>query len=576
MAPDSACAATDESETSQTTALGRAATPIAATLKPAKSRIHRTDPTTTSVALRLALGACFALSRFFLAKMEGLGSTSVPKPAARPPAVAVASPTVEATGGRAPEDIETALLPPGAASSSSDHPRGTGPRPSRESPDGRPFVQKTLSKLTKVPASIVEKAAPWVGAAATTLHRAVLETATPEGAQRLAASTYERIKSDVMVSCHASHDMLVLWMYPTPFKVLEIDEQYRHWSVRWNPFYWAMFLPLIPCILTGKWLHATWGQGDMMRPDETVEESRVRLHWIYCLDGPIAVAVLLDLVDVLLDVPFYTQRKFTNQLLSWVMTLTVTSAYVLANSYFLDVMRRRSLVGVRLVIVYQTVFAVGLLNMLVAGAVHNKTTARHGEYIFETWLQVQSAAPPLRRPSTTFRGLPRPSVTFHDLPWPSMAFRATLGRGSRYPRPRGDCTRTCLPPRPPAERGVCHLPSLAVRLVVSTPDDDALYAGGCIRVQPLMECLPRREGAGARAGHPPRPHRRRCACHHRCCKRPPACSPSVCAPCLRPRSAILRSRPPPPLTPSASAHALRRRCPSTSMARTSKRSASST
>ena len=68
------------------------------------------------------------------------------------------------------------------------------------------------------------------------------------------------------------------------------------------------------------------------------------------------------------------------------MTLIVTSAYVLANSYFLDVMRRRSLVGVRLVIVYQTVFAVGLLNMLVAGAVRSHGQREDG-YIFGTWLE---------------------------------------------------------------------------------------------------------------------------------------------------------------------------------------------
>ena len=37
-----------------------------------------------------------------------------------------------------------------------------------------------------------------------------------------------------------------------------------------------------------------WGQGDMMREDETIEETRVRLHWVYCLDGPIAGLVLLD------------------------------------------------------------------------------------------------------------------------------------------------------------------------------------------------------------------------------------------------------------------------------------------
>ena len=137
-------------------------------------------------------------------------------------------------------------------------------------------------------------------------------------------------------------------------------------QIRWNPLYWLCFLPLIPCILLGKWLHSMWGQGDMMREDETIEETRVRLHWVYCLDGPIAAALFLDLIDVLFDVPLYTQRKFQSSVLSWCMTLMVTGAYILANSYFLDVMRRRSLVGVRLVIVYQTVFAVGLLNMLVA------------------------------------------------------------------------------------------------------------------------------------------------------------------------------------------------------------------
>ena len=104
--------------------------------------------------------------------------------------------------------------------------------------------------------------------------------------------------------------MLVLWLCPAEFKALDIEAQYRHPLVFWNPAYWICFLPLVPCLLTGKWLHSLWGQGDMMRPDETIEESRVRLHWIYCLDGPIAFACILDLVDVIIDVPFYTQRTF--------------------------------------------------------------------------------------------------------------------------------------------------------------------------------------------------------------------------------------------------------------------------
>jgi hypothetical protein len=310
----------------------------------------------------------------------------------------------------------------GAASSSSA-------LPNRRSPDGRPIILKAVSHVTRNTQNVVAQITPWLGSAADRLHKAVKETATKEGAARIARSTWEGFKADLHVCAHASHDMVVLWLCPGPFKAMDIEDQYLHWSVRWNPIYWSMFVPLVPCIILGKWLHSLWGQGDMMRADETIEESRVRLHWIYCLDGPIAAMVLLDLVDVLIDVPGYEQRKFKDSLLSWCaamahtpptshadqrpvardgvdmcarqahgppplqtlpitpspshlhtraftpvphtrvhrcMTLVVSSAYILANAYFLDVMRRRSLVGVRLVIVYQTVFAVGLLNMLVA------------------------------------------------------------------------------------------------------------------------------------------------------------------------------------------------------------------
>jgi len=268
----------------------------------------------------------------------------------------------------------------GAASSSSA-------LPNRRSPDGRPIILKAVSHVTRNTQNVVAQITPWLGSAADRLHKAVKETATKEGAARIARSTWEGFKADLHVCAHASHDMVVLWLCPGPFKAMDIEDQYLHWSVRWNPIYWSMFVPLVPCIILGKWLHSLWGQGDMMRADETIEESRVRLHWIYCLDGPIAAMVLLDLVDVLIDVPGYEQRKFKDSLLSWCMTLVVSSAYILANAYFLDVMRRRSLVGVRLVIVYQTVFAVGLLNMLVAGAIHNSSTGRNGEYVFGTWIE---------------------------------------------------------------------------------------------------------------------------------------------------------------------------------------------
>ena len=213
------------------------------------------------------------------------------------------------------------------------------------------------------------------------------ETATPEGAKRVALSCREAFMADVRMASHNSQDMIVLWMSPASFKAMSEEEQFAHPCIRFNPLFWAMHLPLVACVASGKWLHSLWGQGDKMRPDETVEEERVRTHWIYALDGPIAAALLLDLFDVIFDLPNYTQRKFTS-LLSWFMTLIVTGAYILANTYFLDVVRRRSLVGVRLIIVYQTVFAFGLLNMLVAGAVRNKQNHLYGngDYFFGTWL----------------------------------------------------------------------------------------------------------------------------------------------------------------------------------------------
>jgi len=185
----------------------------------------------------------------------------------------------------------------------------------------------------------------------------------------------------------ASYDMIVLWLCPPCFHRLEEEEQRNHWSLWWNPLFWLSYLPLALCVLSGKWIHSLWGQGGRVRPDEEPDEMRARMHWIYAMDGPIASLTLLDLIDVLFDLPNYEQRKFQSDMLSWTITLGVTSAYVLANSYFISAMKHRSLVGVRLVIVCQTVFAVGLLNMLVAGVIRNKSSRRFGNDFFETWLE---------------------------------------------------------------------------------------------------------------------------------------------------------------------------------------------
>ena len=123
-----------------------------------------------------------------------------------------------------------------------------------------------------------------------------------DGAKVLSVSAWATLVEDWNVSYEASFDLITLWLCPPCFRVLAAEEQHRHWSILLNPLFWGMHLPLVVCILSGKWLHSLWGQGGKVRHDEMVEEQRVRTHWIYCLDGPIASLCVLDMVDVLLDV----------------------------------------------------------------------------------------------------------------------------------------------------------------------------------------------------------------------------------------------------------------------------------
>ena len=103
--------------------------------------------------------------------------------------------------------------------------------------------------------------------------------------------------------------------------------------------YFVLFYPLAVSCLMGKWTHSLWGQGKPTREDEHLDEYRVRVHWVYCLDGPMLVATALDAADLWWDVPLYTQRKFTS-LIAICITCGVTCAFVGANTIFLEMIRR--------------------------------------------------------------------------------------------------------------------------------------------------------------------------------------------------------------------------------------------
>ena len=182
-------------------------------------------------------------------RQNSKAAAPAPQPTAPPPSVSVPDSsrnshrrvTSEPTPHR--EDVEAGLLangetPDGATSSrdSSDRTSGRGSRPQKMSPDGRPIIFKMVSQA--LPSSVKKPIMKTVNAvkqvvetSAVKLNDVVKEHASPEVAQRIAKSTWETVKSDVMISAHASHDMIILWLCPGPFKALEIEDQYRHWTV---------------------------------------------------------------------------------------------------------------------------------------------------------------------------------------------------------------------------------------------------------------------------------------------------------------------------------------------------------
>lgn len=75
-----------------------------------------------------------------------------------------------------------------------------------------------------------------------------------------------------------SHEMILDFCCPC-IRHASPDDQRA--AVRHNPLYWAILLVTVPCILSGRWTHALFGQGGPVRDDELDLERKVRIQWIY-------------------------------------------------------------------------------------------------------------------------------------------------------------------------------------------------------------------------------------------------------------------------------------------------------
>lgn len=135
------------------------------------------------------------------------------------------------------------------------------------------------------------------------------------------------------------------------------------WWVRYNPCYWVLVVAIVACLLPGRWVHAPFGQGGPIREDEAPAEKLARIHWIYCTDGPMALGALLGVAEL---ASYAAAGDFGDDQDTWAATISalICVAYVGGNVLFLESMRRRDVVRVRIGIVANATFALGMLALL--------------------------------------------------------------------------------------------------------------------------------------------------------------------------------------------------------------------
>lgn len=180
---------------------------------------------------------------------------------------------------------------------------------------------------------------------------------TPSGACEL-------IRSDVAWGGLESHLMLVRYCYfwlDRPF-----DEVLQHPLLRWNPFYWFLWVLAVGCIVSGRWTHSIFGQGDGF-PGESELEREVRIYWLYCTDGPVLLATLFDFFVLGVDL----KQKligWNNTTLELAISFCVNLGFLAGNVSFASAMRRRRATAVKMIIGCNFAFASGLAVALVYGA----------------------------------------------------------------------------------------------------------------------------------------------------------------------------------------------------------------
>mmetsp|Transcript_19778 Transcript_19778/g.54940 ORF Transcript_19778/g.54940 Transcript_19778/m.54940 type:complete len:327 (-) Transcript_19778:1040-2020(-) len=134
------------------------------------------------------------------------------------------------------------------------------------------------------------------------------------------------------------------------------------WWLRYNPLWLAAHYMLVLCFSSGCLLHCLFYQGYPV-PDESVEERRFRIHYVYGFDAYLGLCVVLFTAGI-----FFLKDDKSHVALEGVV---LSLLWILGNSLALQAMYSKSSTGIRCYVAGQLAWTVVLTCMNIFDLVHN-------------------------------------------------------------------------------------------------------------------------------------------------------------------------------------------------------------
>jgi hypothetical protein len=159
----------------------------------------------------------------------------------------------------------------------------------------------------------------------------------------------------------ASDEMLFHWLCTSRFNSKTLHDQRNSCIVKYNPFYWMVFIVTYLSLGLGREFHILIGQGDPVSDTERRSEYEVRVHWVYCTTGAMLWVCVRSIFTILMWMCGIDDLDWLAVAVTW----TLVMFYCAGNAVFLRMMHRRNLVGTRSIIVCNAVFSLCMLGSLI-------------------------------------------------------------------------------------------------------------------------------------------------------------------------------------------------------------------